>query len=93
MADEHQKILVDTAQLFSDCARKFLTVDGKIHAETLIISVARMAGSLMYKSFGFSMSIAPGTAVLSDHANTHGPKLMNVMFLTLKQLGSPLTGC
>jgi len=41
----------------------------------------------MYRSFDFDKAIEPGTAVLSDQANIHGPKLMNIMFATLQQLG------
>jgi hypothetical protein len=87
---QHQRIVV-AADFFNQTARKFLTVDGRLHAETLILSAARMAGSLMYRSFNFDPSWKPGTAVLSDLANIHGPKLMNVMFVTLQQLGSSVT--
>lgn len=87
MTDEQHKALIAAAGFFNESARKLLTVEGRLHAETLIASVARMAGSLMYRSFGFDRAIEPGTAVLSDQANIHGPKLMNVMFATLQQLG------
>jgi len=87
MNDEQHKALISAASFFNESSRKILTIDGKLHAETLIASVARMAGSLMYRSFGFDKAITPGTSVLSDQANIHGPKLMNVMFATLHQLG------
>ena len=87
MSDEKHKALIEAADFFNETARKLLTVNGRLHAETLIASMARMAGSMMYRSFNFDKTIEPGTAVLSDQANIHGPKLMNVMFATLQQLG------
>lgn len=87
MTDEQHKALIVAADFFNESARKLLTIEGRLHAETLIASVARMAGSMMYRSFGFDKTIEPGTALLSDQANIHGPKLMNVMFVTLQQLG------
>ncbi|MBK9580185.1 MAG: hypothetical protein IPK50_14480 [Fibrobacterota bacterium] len=79
--------IIAAANFFSSCARGLLNVDQSIHAETLIASLARMSGSLMYRTFGFNSSIHPGTVVLSDEANTHGPKLMGVVFNTLEHLG------
>lgn len=88
MDNEKYKALIAAANLFNQISRKMLAVDGYLHAETLIVSTARMAGSLMYRSFGFdNKQIKPGTSVLSDHANLHGPKLMNMMLATLQQLG------
>jgi hypothetical protein len=88
MDNEKHKALIAAADFFNQTSRKMLTNEGRLHAETLIASTARMAGSLMYRSFGFdNKKIEPGTAVLSDQANVHGPKLMNMMFATLQQLG------
>jgi hypothetical protein len=87
LSNDQQKALLAAADFFNQSARQLLTIDGRLHAETLIASVARMAGSMMYRSFNFDKAIEPGTAVLSDQANIHGPKLMNVMFVTLQQLG------
>lgn len=87
MRDEQHKALIAAADFFNQTAKKLLTIDGRLHVETLITSVARMAGSLMYRSFSIDKAIEPGTAVLSDQANVHGPKLMNVMLVTLQQLG------
>jgi hypothetical protein len=90
MSNEQHKVLLTAADFFNQSARKALSIDGRLHAETLIISVARMAGSLMYRTFGFK-AIEPGTAVLSDQANAHGPKLMHLMFVTLQQLGDKVS--
>lgn len=90
MTDARHTALITAASFFNDSARKLLTIEGRLHADTLIASVSRMAGSLLYRSFGFDASIAPGTTVLSDLANIQGPKLMNTMFATLHQLGHQL---
>lgn len=79
--------LLKTADMFNEWTRKAVSTDRGLHAETLIISQARMAGTLMYMSFGLGNSFAPGTVVLSPRANIDGPKLMNVMIATLRQLG------
>jgi len=78
------------AHFFKESSIALLTLDGRLHAETLIASVSRMAGSLMYRSFGFDKAIEPGTPVLSEQANTHGPKLVSAMFAILKELGHTL---
>lgn len=90
MSNEQHQTLIAAADFFNQSARNLLTLEGRLHAETLIASVARMAGSMMYRSFNFDKTIEPGTAVLSDQANTHGPQLMHVMFATLQQLGDPI---
>ncbi len=39
-----------------------------------------MAGSFLLRSFGFELGhLAPGTAVLSDEANEHGPRLVRIL--------------
>lgn len=87
MDNDNYKKLVSAAEFFNDTARKLLATERGLHAETLIASVARMAGALMYRSFGFDENIKPGTSVLSEQANLQGPKLMELMFVTLQQLG------
>lgn len=90
MTEEQHKALVAAAEFFNEVSRKLLVTERGLHAETLIASVARMSGSLMYRSFGFDEKIVPGTLVLSDQANIFGPKLMNLMFVTLQQLGQKI---
>ena len=87
MDNHNHKKLLSAAAFFNETARKLIATERGLHAETLIISVARMAGALMYRSFGFDETIKPGTTVLSDQANLHGPKLMELMLVTLRQLG------
>ena len=90
MGNEDFKKLTSAAEFFNETARKLLATERGLHAETLISSVARMSGSLMYRSFGFDQKIEPGTTVLSDQANIHGPKLMNLMLVTLQRLGQKI---
>lgn len=87
MSNDQHKALLSAAEFYKSSAPKLLTQDGKLHAETLIASVARMSGSLMFRSFGLEQAAEPGTTVLSEQANRYGPQLMNVLFATLKTLG------
>lgn len=91
MSVDAQQALIDAANFFNQAGRARLTTDNQFHPETLILAMARMAGSLMYRSFGLDESIAPGTTVLSEQANAYGPKLMNVMFAALHQLGDTIS--
>ena len=90
MENEKNKALISAADFYGKTAKKLLTTERGLHAETLIISVARMSGSLLFRSFGIKQALQPGTAVLSEQANIEGPKLMNLMFATLQQLGDTI---
>jgi hypothetical protein len=60
-----------------------------IHPETAIAASARVAGSLLLRSFGFDLKTPePGTVLLSTEANERGPALVNLMgaFLAEKQV-------
>lgn len=87
MTTDQYNAQLQAADFFNKTARKLLTVGGTLHAETLIASMARMSGSLMYRSFDIDQNIKPGTAVLSEQANIYGPSLMNLMLGTLQHLG------
>jgi len=87
MSDAQHQAVIEAANHFNQAGRTLMSLNDTFHPETLILSMARMAGSLMYRSFDFDSSIAPGTAVLSENANSDGPRLMNVMFAALQQLG------
>jgi hypothetical protein len=53
-----------------------------------ISSTARLAGSLLFRSFGFKINYAkPGTVILSEEANTKGPQLVNITRLVLINYG------
>ena len=63
-----------------------------VQPETVIAGTARMAGTMLFRSFAPAGSaFEPGTAVLSDEANAKGPKLMDIMFVTLRSAGHTIT--
>ena len=60
----------------------------EIDTTEAISSTARLAGSFMFRSFGFKINDAkPGTAVLSEEANTKGPQLVNITHAVLQNFG------
>jgi hypothetical protein len=62
-----------------------------VHAETAIATLARMAGTFLYRSFGFDAAdVTPGQAVFSDQANEAGPRLLEILGGTLAALEVPL---
>ena len=88
MSNENIKKMIEAADLLNDILRKIVSSEKGIHAETIVSAAARMAGTMMFRSFSLKIeSLEPGTVVLSEEANIHGPALMNALFLTLKQLG------
>ncbi|MEZ5013974.1 MAG: hypothetical protein R2794_06750 [Chitinophagales bacterium] len=65
-----------------------LSVKHRIHAATAITAGARLAGSFMFRSFGFELKDAePGSVVLSEEANEKGPVLIGVLQATLENFG------
>lgn len=53
-----------------------------------ISSTARLAGSFLFRSFGFKINDAkPGTVMLSEEANTKGPQLVNITHAVLQNFG------
>lgn len=62
-----------------------------VHSETAIASTARLAESLLLRSFNRNIPGAqPGTAVLSHEANEQGPQLISVMSAMLQHFGVSL---
>jgi hypothetical protein len=63
-----------------------------IEPETVVGATARMAGTMLFRSFTPPGGrIDPGAVVVSDEANTRGPKLMELMFATLRHAGHDIT--
>jgi hypothetical protein len=53
-----------------------------------ISSTARLAGSFLFRSFGFKINdVKPGTVMLSDEANMKGPQLVNITHAVLNNFG------
>lgn len=76
------------AQKLTQAAIDLLRDERGVHAETAIAGTARMAGTFLFESFGFTITDAkPGQLVLSDVANEQGPRLMNILGSVLDQQG------
>lgn len=75
-----------------DIVEMVVNVIGKgsreIDTTEAISSTARLAGSFMFRSFGFKINDAkPGTVMLSEEANIKGPQLFNITHAVLQNLG------
>jgi hypothetical protein len=79
---------IDAAQEFVNATVDALRTDQGVHAETAVAGAARMAGTFLFHSFGFSIEdIQPGQVVLSDQANEQGPVLIGILEAVLSQMG------
>lgn len=90
MDEAHLSSALNAAKIFAASAKKVLSTEDGVHIETLISSISRVAGSMMYRSFALDENIEPGTHVLSEQANIYGPHMMNILLTTLQKLGSTL---
>ena len=62
-----------------------------IHPETAIAASARLAGSLLLRSFNFRFDgLEPGSVLLSEEANEKGPILVNTLAAFLSAANLPL---
>jgi hypothetical protein len=53
-----------------------------------ISTSARLAGSLLFRSFNFEINDAkPGSVILSENANIKGPELINITYAMLHNFG------
>ena len=66
--------------------------DGRaVHLVTAIASAARLAGSLLLRSFNLNIQdLQPGTVILSTEANDEGPELINILAAMLRHFGVSL---
>ena len=79
---------MDAAERFADATIRDLQDERGVHAETAIAGTARMAGTFLFRSFGFPLADAtPGLPVLSEQANEQGPRLMQILGGVLEQMG------
>lgn len=75
-----------TAGEFVDLVASKLGSGRAVHAETAIASMARLAGSLLFRSFNLNNSPKQaGTVVLSNEANEQGPQLIDIMSAMLQR--------
>src|SRR5262249_42377751 len=82
---------MDAAQKFANIAISALRLSQVVHAETVVAATARMAGTYLFRSFGFKVTgLKPGQAVLSDAANEQGPLLIQIAGAVLSRIGIKL---
>jgi hypothetical protein len=85
------QLQIDVAKEFANATVKALQTDRGVHAETAIGGTARMAGTFLFRSFGFPLKdIEPGQPILSEQANERGPRLVEVLSEILARLGVEL---
>jgi hypothetical protein len=78
------------ADLLGGALRRLLATDQGLHAETAIASAARLAGTLVLRSFGRELAgVAPGTQIVSRTTDGYGRSLVDTLFVTLQQMGHP----
>jgi len=64
-----------------------------VHPETAIASIARLAGSLLLRSFNLNIqALEPGTIILSHEANEAGPQLISITGAMLQRFGLSIDG-
>jgi hypothetical protein len=78
----------DAAGAMSEIFATRLGQNRGVHSETAIASAARMAGTMLFRTFGLDTSkMPPGAAVLSNEANEKGPELVNIVVLMMQHYG------
>lgn len=70
--------------------RHFKPTEQDVHVETVLFSAACLAGTSLFRSFGYSQNTEPGTVVLSDQANQAGSNLMNLFMFFIQKYGVTL---
>lgn len=82
---------IAAANAFAAAVINALQTERGVHAETAIAGAARMAGTFLFRSFGFQhIGLAAGAVVLSEHANEAGPRLIQILGVALDNLGVKL---
>jgi hypothetical protein len=79
-----------TAGEFVDLIASKLGSDRAVHPETAIACAARLAGSLLYRSFTLNVhGLRPGDVCLSHEAYEEGPGLVNSLLALLQHFEFP----
>jgi len=82
-----QKDRVDAAtEVMGIFDRHFRTPQG-IHPGTVLSAAAWLAGTSLYRSFGYAQNPEPGTVMLSEIANREFPKLLDIFAFYMFQSG------
>jgi hypothetical protein len=89
-----QKNRVDAAtEVLEIFDRNFKTPQGEPHAGTALSAAGWLAGTSLYRSFGYEENHEPGTVILgmpSEKANQESQKLLNSFTYYLFQSGIPM---
>ena len=91
MTNPESNRIIQTAGLFNGVLHKLLAMPQGVHAETLVASSARMAGTLLVRGWA-DENAEPGTVLLSAEADRHGPALVDTLLQTLRQFGHAQVG-
>lgn len=71
---------VDASRVMAEAILAALTNERGVHADTAVVCAARIAGTFLFRSFDLPVRDAkPGTPVLSEAANEHGPLLIQTL--------------
>ena len=82
---------IRAAREFRDHVYAKLTNEKGVHADTALSAVGRMGGTFLLRSFALPIEhLEPGTPVLSDLANEHGPALIGLLQLVVEENGIAL---
>jgi hypothetical protein len=86
-------VQLQASRPIADAIIRALTNERGVHAETAVVAAARMAGTLLFRTFGLpARNIEPGTPVFSDVANERGPVLVEVLQAGLSGMGVDASG-
>lgn len=86
IAKRRQQAALEVLKLFE---KEFPPEVGR-HPETVLHAAAWLAGTSLYRSFGFGEATAPGTIMLSEKSNQEWPKLMKTFVFLLEKEGIQL---
>lgn len=81
---------IETANYFYEVIRKALLDEKGLHAETAIITAARLCGSLLYRSIPVDSNrkyASPGTIILNPEIDKRGREMEALLTTTLTTLG------
>jgi len=85
---ELQKARVDAAmdvmRLFE---QYFRPTERNVHPPTVLFAAACLAGTSLFRSFGYTQQSEPGTIILSEKANQEWPKLLQEFLFYLQLQG------
>lgn len=85
ISTEQNKAVNDIVELI---ALKLGNEKRELNIIDAIATCARLAGSLLFRSFDFQIVDAkPGTVMLSENANSKGPELVNITHTVLQNFG------